>query len=135
MAGRLDKLLHKTSIYSGFLEKKLLSSITSRGVHDDQDGEPAPKKARSSDVRTLGKADKNEIEVAQPKILRGTLRDYQLDGLQWMVSLYENGINGILGDEMGLGKTLQTIAFLAHLKEKHVHGPFLVIGPLNTLRN
>merc|ERR1712023_408207 len=52
-----------------------------------------------------------------------------------MVSLYENGINGILGDEMGLGKTLQTIAFLAHLKEKSVHGPFLVIGPLNTLRN
>ncbi|KAG0176108.1 SWI/SNF- matrix-associated actin-dependent regulator of chromatin sub A member 5, partial [Apophysomyces sp. BC1021] len=30
----------------------------------------------------------------------GTLRDYQVQGLNWMVSLYENGINGILADEM-----------------------------------
>jgi ATP-dependent DNA helicase len=32
------------------------------------------------------------------------LRDYQLAGVQWMISLYENGLNGILADEMGLGK-------------------------------
>ena len=37
------------------------------------------------------------------------MRDYQIRGLNWMISLYENGINGILADEMGLGKTLQTI--------------------------
>ncbi|KAJ2687203.1 chromatin remodeling complex Adenosinetriphosphatase, partial [Coemansia spiralis] len=37
----------------------------------------------------------------------GTMRDYQLRGLNWMISLFENGINGILADEMGLGKTLQ----------------------------
>jgi SNF2 family DNA or RNA helicase len=36
---------------------------------------------------------------------------------------------------MGLGKTIQTIAFLCHLKQQGVHGPFLVIGPLNTLDN
>ena len=42
----------------------------------------------------------------------GELRDYQVRGLNWMISLYENGINGILADEMGLGKTLQTISLL-----------------------
>lgn len=44
----------------------------------------------------------------QPSILQGggQLRDYQLDGLNWMISLYETGINGILADEMGLGKTI-----------------------------
>lgn len=35
------------------------------------------------------------------------LREYQLVGLQWMVSLYNNRLNGILADEMGLGKTVQ----------------------------
>jgi SNF2 family DNA or RNA helicase len=30
-------------------------------------------------------------------------RNYQLEGLNWMIRLQENGINGILADEMGLG--------------------------------
>ena len=51
------------------------------------------------------------------------------------VSLYENGLNGILGDEMGLGKTIQCIALLAHLIEKGVAGPFLIVAPLGTLGN
>lgn len=33
-------------------------------------------------------------------IVGGKLRDYQIRGLNWMISLYENGINGILADEM-----------------------------------
>ena len=37
----------------------------------------------------------------QPNILvGGTLKEYQLKGLQWMVSLYNNRLNGILADEM-----------------------------------
>lgn len=52
------------------------------------------------------------------------MRDYQLEGLRWLVSMFNNGASAILGDEMGLGKTLQTIAFLAHLKfVKNVSGP------------
>ena len=42
----------------------------------------------------------------------GIMRDYQLRGLNWMIGLYENGINGILADEMGLGKTLQCITLM-----------------------
>jgi len=53
-----------------------------------------------------------------------------------MISLYEEGINGILADEMGLGKTIQTIAFVAFLKEfKKVSGPFMVVAPKSTLGN
>eukprot|EP00976_Prorocentrum_cordatum_P060784 1176045-Prorocentrum_minimum.AAC.5 len=37
-------------------------------------------------------------------------------GLNFMIRLYENGVNGILADEMGLGKTLQTISLLGYLK-------------------
>lgn len=43
-------------------------------------------------------------------IQNGKMRDYQIQGLNWLVSLHENGISGILADEMGLGKTLQTIS-------------------------
>jgi hypothetical protein len=46
-----------------------------------------------------------QYSFAQPELITGaTLRDYQLAGVQWMISLYENGLNGILADEMGLGK-------------------------------
>ena len=63
------------------------------------------------------------------------MRSYQLEGLEWLTSLYENGLNGILADEMGLGKTLQTIAFLAFLREKGINGPFLIAAPLSTTSN
>ena len=63
------------------------------------------------------------------------MRNYQLDGLYWLASLYENGLNGILADEMGLGKTIQTISLLAYLRERGTYGPFLVVAPLSTLSN
>ena len=57
-------------------------------------------------------------------------------GLNWLISLYEIGINGILADQMGLGKTIQTIAFLAFLKEfKKIPGPHLIGGPKSTVGN
>eukprot|EP00850_Spirogloea_muscicola_P014529 SM000105S13874 [mRNA] locus=s105:267209:273460:+ [translate_table: standard] len=73
----------------------------------------------------------------QPSTLRGgQLRQYQLEGLQWMVSLYNNNLNGILADEMGLGKTIQTIALVAYLHEKKgVHGPHLILAPKAVLPN
>lgn len=58
---------------------------------------------------------KEEIKK-QPSILEGgELKNYQLVGLQWLVSLYNNNLNGILADEMGLGKTIQTISLLSYL--------------------
>lgn len=76
-------------------------------------------------------------EVSQPEILiGGRLKDYQLKGLQWMVSLYNNHLNGILADEMGLGKTIQTISLITYLIEKkRQNGPYLIIVPLSTLTN
>ena len=73
----------------------------------------------------------------QPTLLEGgTLKSYQMIGLQWMVSLYNNKLNGILADEMGLGKTIQTIALFCYIMEfKKNFGPFLVVVPLSTLSN
>ncbi|KAK4339294.1 hypothetical protein RND71_040756 [Anisodus tanguticus] len=79
----------------------------------------------------------NERVLRQPSMLRaGTLRDYQLVGLQWMLSLYNNKLNGILADEMGLGKTVQVMALIAHLMEfKQNYGPHLIIVPNAVLVN
>ncbi|XP_057780565.1 ATP-dependent helicase BRM isoform X2 [Salvia miltiorrhiza] len=79
----------------------------------------------------------NERVIRQPSMLRaGTLRDYQLVGLQWMLSLYNNKLNGILADEMGLGKTVQVMALIAHLMEfKGNYGPHLIIVPNAVLVN
>ncbi|CDK27880.1 unnamed protein product [Kuraishia capsulata CBS 1993] len=79
---------------------------------------------------------KEEV-TKQPTILvGGTLKEYQIKGLQWMVSLYNNHLNGILADEMGLGKTIQSISLITYLIEtKKERGKFLVLVPLSTITN
>lgn len=69
-------------------------------------------------------------------VQNGEMRDYQVAGLNWLISLHENGISGILADEMGLGKTLQTIAFLGYLRYIcDIKGPHLITVPKSTLDN
>jgi SWI/SNF-related matrix-associated actin-dependent regulator of chromatin subfamily A member 5 len=73
----------------------------------------------------------------QPNCIKfGTLKPYQLEGLNWMIHLAEKGLNGILADEMGLGKTLQSISILAYQFEfQRIQGPHLVCVPKSTLSN
>ena len=78
------------------------------------------------------------------------MRGYQLKGLEWLLYMFDNGMSPILGDEMGLGKTMQSIAFIAALKEREVAAaaagdgtatiaesaatsPYLVVAPLSVL--
>ncbi|TPX16127.1 uncharacterized protein E0L32_004122 [Thyridium curvatum] len=91
-----------------------------------------PPKETSRSTSPQGSGPKTEI----PFLLRGTLREYQHYGLDWLAGLYANNTNGILADEMGLGKTIQTIALLAHLACHHeVWGPHLVIVPTSVMLN
>ncbi|XP_025665762.1 protein CHROMATIN REMODELING 5 isoform X1 [Arachis hypogaea] len=73
----------------------------------------------------------------QPEWLRGgKLRDYQLEGLNFLVNSWRNDTNVILADEMGLGKTVQSVSMLGFLQNaQQIHGPFLVVVPLSTLSN
>ncbi|KAJ1654750.1 swr1 complex component [Dispira simplex] len=94
-------------------------------VTDLRDGAPSPSV----------KSEENPA-VDTPFLLRGTLRDYQKEGLAWLVNLYHHRLNGILADEMGLGKTIQTIALLAHLAcYEEVWGPHLIVVPTSVLLN
>lgn len=73
----------------------------------------------------------------QPEWLKGgKLRDYQLEGLNFLVNSWRNDTNVILADEMGLGKTVQSVSMLGFLQNaQQILGPFLVVVPLSTLSN
>lgn len=91
----------------------------------------------NSEDPSLSEEEKSEKEQAEliPLLTGGKLKPYQIKGVKWLISLWQNGLNGILADQMGLGKTVQTIGFLAHLKGKGLDGPYLVVAPLSTLSN
>ncbi|KQQ29439.1 hypothetical protein ASF53_19605 [Methylobacterium sp. Leaf123] len=77
-----------------------------------------------------------------PSTIRTDLKAHQRTSFEWQVAAWKAGLPGILNaDEQGLGKTLQTIAFLAWLKQQAVdpgalqRGPVLVVAPTSLLEN
>ncbi|KZT57042.1 hypothetical protein CALCODRAFT_453574 [Calocera cornea HHB12733] len=150
---RITHLLKKTNEYLDNLTQGILAQQKAAGavstISDEMpavseatfgargfdDGEPANDKTKAEYYAVAHRI--HETVTEQPSILvGGTLKDYQLKGLQWMLSLYNNKLNGILADEMGLGKTIQTISLVTFLIEKKRQpGPYLVIVPLSTLTN
>lgn len=100
------------------------------------------KTEHEEDAELLKEEDSDDDESIEfqfresPAYVNGQLRPYQIQGVNWLVSLHKNKIAGILADEMGLGKTLQTISFLGYLRYiEKIPGPFLVIAPKSTLNN
>ncbi|KAL4421455.1 hypothetical protein ABPG75_010746 [Micractinium tetrahymenae] len=90
--------------------------------------------AKAAAARATGLPPLPEPVERQPDCLEASLREYQLEGLRWLVSMWDHGTNCILADEMGLGKTLQTISLLSYLKfERGVKGPHLIVVPLSVL--
>jgi superfamily II DNA or RNA helicase len=74
--------------------------------------------------------------ITTPPGLQATLRPYQLEGFQWLAFLWSVGLGGILADDMGLGKTLESLALLAHAREKAPDAPpFLIVAPTSVVPN
>ncbi|KAI9828672.1 MAG: hypothetical protein M1832_001775 [Thelocarpon impressellum] len=115
------------------------SSLRDSGIGTPTSSPPTPKDDEAEGIVGLsGPARKKRNSfLAQPSSMaEGTvLKDYQLVGLNWLALLFEKELSCILADEMGLGKTCQVIAFLAHLLEKGVTGPHLIVVPGSTLEN
>ncbi|PGH20775.1 hypothetical protein AJ80_03402 [Polytolypa hystricis UAMH7299] len=67
-------------------------------------------------------------------IQNGTLKEFQVKGVNFMAYNWVRDRNVVLADEMGLGKTVQTIAFINWLRHvRQQQGPFIVIVPLSTM--
>ncbi|KAG0239598.1 hypothetical protein BGW41_007596 [Actinomortierella wolfii] len=151
-SNRINFLLGQTELFKHFIDlKKASDPEFERLLKEREAKEKAKAKAPKGDRHTRKSEKEEDQELLDDEengddsfmftespayIKNGTLRDYQIQGLNWMVNLHKNGINGILADEMGLGKTLQTISFLGYLKHiRGVSGPHLVIVPKSTLHN
>ncbi|KAG0091456.1 hypothetical protein BGZ93_005910 [Podila epicladia] len=154
-SNRISYLLGQTELFKHFIDLKkakdpeFAKMLKERGENQDTKAKSTGPKARQNrktekeEDQELLNDEENEddsssfVFTSSPTYIKnGTLRDYQVQGLNWMISLYKNGINGILADEMGLGKTLQTISFLGYLKHMQgIAGPHLVIVPKSTLHN
>ncbi|XP_039023132.1 ISWI chromatin-remodeling complex ATPase CHR11 isoform X2 [Hibiscus syriacus] len=135
--GRLKYLLQQTELFAHFSKGDQSSSqkkVKGRGRH-------ASKVTEEEEDEEYLKEEEDGLSgntrlVTQPSCIQGKMRDYQLAGLNWLIRLYENGINGILADEMGLGKTLQTISLMGYLHEyRGITGPHMVVAPKSTLGN
>ncbi|XP_065159905.1 chromatin-remodeling complex ATPase chain Iswi isoform X2 [Atheta coriaria] len=148
---RFDYLLKQTEIFSHFMTNPATKSPTKpkagrpSKAKEKEDKDAADHRHRKTEqeedeellAETNTKTKQSIRFDASPHYIKnGEMRDYQIRGLNWMVSLYDNGINGILADEMGLGKTLQTISLLGFMKHyKNIPSPHIVIVPKSTLAN
>ncbi len=72
--------------------------------------------AKFAELKTA--LEKPPSEFHPSKNFSGSLREYQKDGVLWMLSRFKNGLNCILADEMGLGKTIQAISLIVEMKTK-----------------
>lgn len=107
---KLDYLMAQSEIFSHFLSEgdEYQNNVTNK----NKEGSLKSSRMRLSEEIE----DKRLMKIAQTKsrvtrlmrqpnsIVGGTMRPYQIEGLNWLIRLHENGINGILADEMGLGK-------------------------------
>jgi len=147
---RYTYLLGQTDIFAHFLNLKDLkgkididskASAKRKADAKSEGGSQRHRLTEAEEDSKLLNADETETETVEltsspAYVKNGVMRDYQVQGLNWLISLFDHGINGILADEMGLGKTLQTISFLGYLKHfKNISGPHLVIVPKSTLHN
>ncbi|KAJ9125389.1 hypothetical protein QFC22_000349 [Naganishia vaughanmartiniae] len=142
---RFSYLLGQTELFQHFVDIKktrdpaFAELLEAQQAKESVKGKKAVKSEKEEDAELLQDGEDDDVYVydeSPPFVKNGTMRDYQVQGLNWMASLHHNGINGILADEMGLGKTLQTIAFLGHLKFRcNITGPHLIVVPKSTLNN
>ncbi|CAI0627013.1 unnamed protein product [Linum tenue] len=117
-------------------ESRTIAAIENETAFDNEDESDQAKHYLESNEKYYLMAHSIKEGIAeQPTSLKGgKLREYQMNGLRWLVSLYNNHLNGILADEMGLGKTVQVISLICYLMEsKNDRGPFLVVVPSSVL--
>ncbi|KAF4677459.1 swr1 complex component [Perkinsus chesapeaki] len=142
---KLDALVEKSELFAASVGDALDTTI------DSYSSPPPPSHEsvnRIADSESLTDEERRQARVC------GLLRDfsfvlhcgtdiadwrrgpYQHVGLDWLVTLHDQNLNGILADEMGLGKTIQTIALLAHLAcAENIWGPHLVVVPTSVVLN
>lgn len=154
----------KAEVFDDWEDDFYLDRIAAAGIEDFEAAVHAANiKIKKENSGSMPPHDKKEIfevtdedEACLPGVHRGyynigdtldidkhtwdVLFDYQKEGVQWLYSLFESGVGGILGDEMGLGKTAQLCCHFGSLarkqrKVRRKNGVFLVVCPATVLQH
>ncbi|CCK70440.1 RSC chromatin remodeling complex ATPase subunit STH1 KNAG_0E01780 [Huiozyma naganishii CBS 8797] len=134
---RITQLLRQTNSFLDSLSQAVRVQQNEAKLLKGEEITPITDEERENiDYYEVAHRVKEKVTKQPSMLVGGTLKEYQIRGLEWMVSLYNNNLNGILADEMGLGKTIQSISLITYLYEmKQDRGPYLVIVPLSTIAN
>lgn len=77
------------------------SSSSSSKSRKGRKGRMTEKQGDAEEMAAMENSQRTTRLTVQPECIKfGTMRDYQVEGLNWLISLYDRGINGILADEM-----------------------------------
>jgi SNF2 family DNA or RNA helicase len=127
------KRLEELDVYSEKRGKKMgfhplaalaMEDFTERLLHLDAD------KVWKARLQTI--KDGLEFTTVVPSTLKTQLRDYQIEGYQWLARLAYLRVGACLADDMGLGKTLQALAIIL---DRAPRGPTLVVAPTSVCMN
>lgn len=76
------------------------------------------------------------IQPARSLCATNVLKEHHMDGLSWLLYLYNNNVNGVLADDYKLNRVLHVVAFLAYIKDmKAIPGPHLIVVPLASVKS
>ncbi|CAG8733488.1 9947_t:CDS:2, partial [Acaulospora colombiana] len=133
----LNFLVQKSTVYATIIGQRIEEQRAARAKQEERAAKKSAAKGVSANAAASNKkrkreggdllnVDKSEVDAMAAnklsKLEGATLKEYQLAGVQWLSTLHANGLNGIL-------------AFLAHLRDMGIWGPFLIVCPLSVLHN
>ena len=135
----LSELYEGLHLSEGALKKGRVSLPAYRALYVDDvlAASQSVRYDRSPDFRGMVRTvrDFHNGAYSLPAQVHAELRPYQMDGFQWLCSLYDLNMGGILADDMGLGKTLEMIALMRHAWEADPGFTALVVAPASLLYN
>ncbi|MEA2012239.1 MAG: DEAD/DEAH box helicase [Verrucomicrobiota bacterium] len=120
------------------LKFSYFSSIYMASLLEDSEFKNVGQWQKLKDYILDPKSNKQKMNISDS--LKETLREYQLQGAEWMKTLQKTHFHGILADEMGLGKTIQTLALFQDIKRENIrnkknHSTSLVVCPSSLVEN
>lgn len=133
---QLEKLLNQSQLYTQFLSEQMTAVETKTATQDEDGNSPSTGSKRKSTEGRVSAAKKHRGD-APPEITKdlcpgfeGSLREYQLKGVKWMISLYQNGLNGILADQVGC--YIYVCVYLVRMNIRIIDGHALCSRPFMT---
>lgn len=137
--GKMVQLLDNLNVSSKEMEEQTTFQL-SKGLAlyvDDLFNDTAVEVKKNEEFHQLIESISNmeQKHYKLPDGVNAVLRPYQISGFQWLMTLADHQLGGILADDMGLGKTLQAIVYMKAMKEREADSRFFIVCPTSLVYN